>query len=462
VKHLFRFLACAALGVIFAACAGSPAPADAAEKKAKPLRFIRSEPAALPAWRDAVPQSSTEIFFVGASGFLASVPDAREAARQDASAQIARFYGQFLQENMNVRSRYAESAGTALENLMQYDSDIASFAQAVVTQISADQYFTEVYESDAGGEGFIVYALCSIPRKKAEEDIRNFARDVSLRYSSLITRQDSFMTALSSYHHVLQTLEKNPLHRAVAAHTGRGGAVNLYDFLVTEMNSLAAGVTFSPVTSSLRQNDEALNMTVRLASPYKTIGPLEVVSAVNAPGGARVSAIVAPDNTVKISVPTGPLNRGRYTVVFELPLKEQYPVIKANPQGSYMFSVSSVNAAVVFEGAAPADREKDLVTKGIQQAIQRYDAPLRLTPDAAEYVIAVDLRSVSQRMPGTRFSVYTCSLSLSLLRNGALIHQSPAIKGDNGMSPAEALNSALAALRNSPAFFRGIRSSLDK
>jgi hypothetical protein len=464
-KPLFRPAAAALLFSLLAACAASPAAQNAAGPAgaAKPRgRLVRTEPAEAPAWKNSVPQSPAEIFFVGVSDLSASAAEARDGARRNAASQIARFYGQFLQESMNVRSRYAENAGTVLEDLAELDSDITAFAQTVVTQINADQYFTEVYQAGKGGEGYVVYALCAIPRQKAEEDIRNFAGDISKRYGNLITRQDSFITALNSYNHVLGALEQNPLHRAAAVYNGKNGPVNLYDFLVTEMNNLAAGVTFSPLASTVQQNDEALNMTLRLASSYANMGPLECTASINGAGGIRVSALAAPDNTVKISLPTGPLNRGRYTVVFELPLKERYPVIRTNPQGSWMFAVSSVNAAVVFEGAAPTARERASITEGIQQGIQRYNAPLRLVPGNTEYVIAVDLRTGSQPVPGAKFSMYSCTMALALLRNGTIVYQSPVIKGDNGLSAGEAFGNTLAALRNSGSFFQGIGPSLDK
>jgi hypothetical protein len=291
-----------------------------------------------------------------------------------------------------------------------------------------------------------------------EEDIRSFAGNISERYGNLITRQDSFTATLNSYNHVLQALEQNPLHRAVAVYSGKNGVVNLYDFLVTEMNNLAAEVTFSPLASTVQQNDEVLNMTVHLASPFENMGSLDFIASAN---GARAAALVGPDNTARVSLRTGPLNRGKYTVLFELPLKERYPVIRANPQGSYIFAVDSVNATVVFEGNLTA-REKASITEGIQQGIQRYNAPLRLVPGNTEYVIAVDLQAGSQPMPGSKFSVYTCTMALTLLRNGTVIHQSPVIKGDNGLSAGEAFGNTLAALRNSGSFFQGLGASLDK
>jgi hypothetical protein len=149
-------------------------------------------------------------------------------------------------------------------------------------------------------------------------------------------------------------------------------------------------------------------------------------------------------------------------VVFELPLKEQYPVIRTNPQGSWIFAVTSVNAALVFQGTEPGAREKASITEGIQQGIQRYNAPLRLVPENAEYTIAVDLRTGSQPMPGGKFSMHSCTIALTLLKNGTLIHQSPVIKGDNGLSAGEAFANALAAMRSSGAFFQGIGPSLEK
>jgi hypothetical protein len=451
-------------GFCFSSCAGSPSASSGGRKPAANIgKLIRTDPEEKPGWVTKVPQSANEIYFVGISDPAPALSEAREGAQRNATNQVSRFYGQFIQENMSIHSRYAEDTGVVLSDLTQIDSEVESFAQAVVTQIKTDQYFTQVYEKN-GSESYIVYALCQIPREKAEADIRNFAEDVSGRYGNLLAKSDSLMTTLASYGHVLKTLEQNPLHRAVAYYNNRGGRVSLYDFIITEMNAMANSVTFSPVSSSIKQNDESLDMTVRVGSSYaQYIGPLDVAVQINGVNGARGTHLVQPDNTVKLSIYTGPLQRGRYTVQFELPLKEQYAGIETNPQGSYLFAVTSVSAVIEFEGSPLSAAEKRSITENIQQGIQRYNAPIKLlTSGSAEYVIIVNYRAGSQQMQGTRFAVHSSSVSLSLARNGAVIRQSPVISGDNGMSAGEAFGNTLAALRANTAFFQGIAASLDQ
>lgn len=462
--------------VIFAlSCAGTPAGggtvagdagSGAAEKPAARGALIRTDPEATPEWVHNVPKSSTELFFVGLSKNSPSAAAGRESARDDAMRQVARYYGEFLQSNLAIRSRYAQNNDVTLSDLTELDEDITSFAQAVVTQLSADRYFTEVSRGLDGGEVFVVYALCQIPRQKAEADIRDFARTISERYGNLIAKPDSLMTALSGYNHVLQALEKNPLHRSVAAYTTRNGQVNLYDYLITEMNALAAAVTFSPVSSSIKQSDVAFEMTLRVNSAtYPNIGPLDMEVRLEN-GGHSWSSLIAPDNTAAVRINTEALQRGKYAALFEIPLKDMYPVIRSNPQGSYTFEIKTISASLAFEGSAVTARERAAFREAVQQGIQRFDAPVRLVSESntpsggGEYVIMVNYNySVKKAAPPIPVDMHYCVVSLALFRNGAMLRQSD-LADFSEISAARLFGMASAAVRDNRGFFAGLAGAL--
>jgi hypothetical protein len=106
--------------------------------------FLRSEPPEKPAWIDTPPKGTEELFFVGVSRLHSAVADARGAARENAFNQVLRFYGEFIQASATEKTSFAGTSRDVINELVSREEEITRFAQAVVSQIGTDKYYTEV------------------------------------------------------------------------------------------------------------------------------------------------------------------------------------------------------------------------------------------------------------------------------------------------------------------------------
>jgi hypothetical protein len=195
--------------------------------------------------RYSSPLSDRAVNFVGVSRPRSAAADARDDARENAFIQVMRFYGAFLRSSAVERTSFTGSSGETIAALIRREEEISNFAQAVVSQVGTDRYYTEVYLNSKNQEEYVAYTRCQIPRKKAEQDIADFAKNTSLRYGSLLATSPSLRAALLLYGETLAALEQNPLHRAVAYYDSPNGWVNLYEYLNLQLSALAGSVSFA-------------------------------------------------------------------------------------------------------------------------------------------------------------------------------------------------------------------------
>jgi hypothetical protein len=175
-----------------------------------------------------LPQSAEDIFFVGISRRAGNASEARENARENAFTQVVKFYGEYIQSSESGKAAFTGNLDN-IETYMEHESEITTFAQTVVTQVSADKYYTEVYRGENNQEEFIVYVLCQIPRQRAERDIQNFAKNTSERYSNLLARQNTLHAALSAYAEIYNALRQNPFLKKFIRAEGSDYFVAVFD-----------------------------------------------------------------------------------------------------------------------------------------------------------------------------------------------------------------------------------------
>jgi hypothetical protein len=149
-----------------------------------------------------------------------------------------------------------------------------------------------------------------------------------------------------------------------------------------------------------------------------------------------------------------------------MPLKEQYPVLKTNPQGSYPFAITSISATLVFQGTALSEQQKKSIIENVQQGIQRYSAPLRILtntqPGVTPYTIVVNYNFSRQPpKPPVPIEMYSCTISLSLTQNNKVIHQAAA-SSFTEIEAGRLFGLAMGSVRENRSFFQGIASSLDR
>jgi len=451
-------------------CGSAPQPG--AENKTsvnqdEPRVLIRSEPETKPEWVHTTPKSDTEFFFIGISRYYSTAADARNEARNDAFNQILRFYGEFIQSTAVERTSFSGASAETINAMISYEEEIASFAQGIVSQVGADRYFTEVYLGEKNREEYLVYVLCQIPRQKAEEDIRNFAKNTSERYANLLSAQDDLYSVIRTYGDMLEALENNPLHRAVAYYDSPGGRVQLYNYLYQQLGAIASSVSFVPLPDMSVQKTDVIDTSVQLNSArVRNLGPLECTAAVygmNNPSPTVVYTINA-GSSFPLKILTQKLNPGRYTVRLELLLNRVSRHVSTNPVGGFSFEVFPAAAEIEYRGTDLSNEEKETLLRSVQQGLQNNLVPVRLGASSVEtrnrygFVVTVNAAKPSVA-PSADLVQY--EVTLSFVCNGTVIKQSET-KRIPEINRNYAFNNPIAAfIRNNEVFFRGVKESLE-
>ncbi|MDR0710676.1 MAG: hypothetical protein LBF77_11490 [Spirochaetaceae bacterium] len=364
------------LAAVLGACATTGTQASSAGQAAgrgtdTSRALSRTEPAEKPLWVNAPPQSGTELYFTGISGIYGNAAGARKAARDDAFNQVVRYYGEYIQTSSAEKTSAAGIEGDSLEIYLTHEEDITRFAQAVVSQIGVDNYYTEVYTDPARGEVYQVYVLCQISKQKAETDIRDFARNISERYGNLLSTQETLAASLAMYAGVAEELRKNPLHRAAAYYDGPAGRTGLFDYCNLQINNLINSVSFAAIPSAPVEKGQLLTVMVGLSSaitprlgnipckvsvldgtgaaagiPAAFYTPMPELSR-REPSAGREARSSLPDHSFLLQIQTVRLDAGRYTVQIELLLNESVPAITRNPSMVFSFEVKPLNTVRV-------------------------------------------------------------------------------------------------------------------
>jgi hypothetical protein len=437
-------------------------------------RLLRTEPEVKPKWVDSLSWSGEEpppeeLRFVGTSRFLSTAADARNEARESAFIQVMRFYGEFIQSSGAEKSSFTGSSAGTIAAWINREQEISNFAQAVVSQIRTDEYYTEIYLNGKNQEEYVVYTLCQIPRKKAEQDIADFAKNTSERYGNLLITPPSLHAALVMYGDTLAALERNPLHRAVAYYDAPGGRVNLYEYLSLQLNALAGSVVFAPLPSGTVEKTGVLDTTVTVVSSMiDSVGSVDcgvTIYGMNNPA-PKAKYTVSADNSFSLRIFSSRLEPGRYTVQLELLLKEIDPRIRKNPSGSFNLEVTPLSAGVniAVSGESIGKPEKDALVQGIQQGIEKYGVPVNLKTGEPEQGGAVFTVTLNFRRPDPvpflNISLVICEGTISFSRNGRT--QESASKQVSEFDAAGAAGQVRKFIEENEAFFRNTANKLSQ
>jgi hypothetical protein len=295
-----------------------------------------------PGWVETTPESPEFLFFTG-MGEAANESAARSAAERAGFAAVARTYASLIQGETLDRSLFAEEAGRVIADMTVFDDKTNSYTNAVVNDVKIVEYHTE------RGRSYKVWVLCSVSRQKAEQDIRDFAKNISEPYAPLLAqRNDTLAAELSSLAGIVKTLAANPLHRAAAYYDSPEGRAGLYDYCLRRINTLSDSVSFNALENVTAEKGEVLNIPVRLSSSLnERIGNIPCGVVVS---GGRNIAPAAPggDNSFLLQIPTDSLEAGRYTVRLELQMNGIAPSITRNPQTGFSFEVKPLNTVQII------------------------------------------------------------------------------------------------------------------
>jgi hypothetical protein len=375
-----------------------------------------------PLWIQQTPESAEFLYFTGMAE-AAGESEARNAAVRNGFAAAAGFYGNLIQAENIDRSVFIEDMGRTITEATTYDDKTNSYTNAVVSEVRAVEYYTETYRAPNTRLSYKVWALCRVSRQKAEEDMANFAKDISGRYAHLFdTRYDTMSTALHSYSAVLSALEQNPLHRAVAYYDGPDGRVGLYDYCGIRLNAIAGNAGFDSLPAAAVQRGRPFTGTIRLSSGmFPEIGavPCRVVITGNNNNVPPVEYPLEKNNSFAVRIPTASLEAGNYTVQLELLLNTAAPALRQNPKEAFTLEVRPAQAEIRFEGETLSKAEERMFTQAVQQALQTYKVPLLA---GYEFLVTFTAKTQTESLTGTRLLI--CDVSVSLASAGSVLFQS--------------------------------------
>jgi hypothetical protein len=347
-------------------------------------QFLWEDPSPRPEWVDIVPQSATEFYFVGTSQPYDTAANARDNARENARNQVLSFYGQFIERRAIESGSMSGSTRDTLEVFVAREEEIRSYAEHVISQIGMDRYYTRVYLNSNNQEEYVVYVLSQISRQKAEEDIANFARNISQRYVAMVVQRSTLKATLEGYVTVLRALEQNTLHRVTAYYDASTGRVGLYGYVQARISELANSVFITSLQNRTVRKTDNLDTVVRVQSALiPDIGQFDFRVSIT---GMNINIpvqhyTIADNNSFPMTFFTTPLEPGRYTVQIVMLLDEVTGGIARNISSGFSFEVTPLTVVYrdMTEIEAGIKRAVDTLAAGLQNQTETRIGPFTLT-----------------------------------------------------------------------------------
>jgi hypothetical protein len=345
---------------------------------------VRREPAEKPEWVHTVPQSNTEFFFVGTSQPYDTAANARDNARESARNQVLKFSGEFIESRAIARAGVSGSTRETLEGYINREDVFQSFAQNIVSEVSTTRYYTEVYLNSSNREEYVVYVLCQIGRQKAEDEIANFAKNISQRYAAMLPAGNTLKGTLEGYSIVARALEQNPLHGMTAYYDTPSGRVGLYGYVISRINDFANSVNIVSLPNRTVRRTDNLDTLVKLqSSQIPIIGPFDCRVSIQGMNSKIpvVNYTVTNDNSFLLSIFTNQFEPGRYNVQIEILLNEVTGNIAKNIGGGFSFEVTPLNAVLgnMAEIEDGLKKAVDMLAAGLQAQTGTRIGPFALT-----------------------------------------------------------------------------------
>jgi hypothetical protein len=344
---------------------------DNTQEPARPeaRTLVRTEPAVKPEWVNIVPQSETEIFFVGTSQIYDTPANARDNARESARTQVLEYYGQVIEKQAVSLSSVSGSTRDTLAPYVIREDQIKAFAQNVVSEVATLAYFTEMYLNGDNKEEYIVYTLHQINRQKAEDEISGYAKNISERYTAAFSQWNTLKAALEGYSFVVKALEQNPLHRIMAYFETPAGKAGLYEYAHLKINELANSLSIEAIPARTIQETESLSTKISLRSSIlPATGLLDCQASIFGIGGGDIIYPFKTASEDPYNLQIRNIKPGSYIVTIEILLSELTGGIAKNTGGGFSFDVRPLNVTLDTQ---------DAVEAGIKRAVDTLAAKLQ-------------------------------------------------------------------------------------
>lgn len=412
-----------------------------------------------PMWVDSPHYLDTDekLFFTGTSRRFSSEAEARNDARNNISPQVAKYYGNFIR---------AQAMDISTTDIDYYDEEVLSYASSVVSRETPVEYYTEVYRKKNNQEEYVVHVLSQIPRKKAEEDIHNFAKNVSERYSNILVKQNTFAATLRMYENILTELDQNPLRREAAYYDSPNGRVGLYEYLTLQINTLVDSITLESIPSVIIQKADTKDISGSLYSNMmEHIGTIDCRVSIYRINKATPDYTfqVNADKHFSIPLSTQGLEAGMYTVQVELLMR--VPQIKKNLMGNFSLEVTPIPVTLEFAGDAIGEKERAILLQSIQKGLEQDRVPLDLPtfPTQAagagqkHYALLVTVNYIDYRNP----YIIGCYVTIAFTRNNQIVGPQAISKELKEMNTDLLFRKEVADyIRNNRQFFQGIKRAI--
>jgi hypothetical protein len=391
--------------------------------------------AAAPPWVDRKPADTPATVYFRA---LAEA-DAREAAERAAinslHAEAARYILVSIRAADREDSRTVQRGAEGViseQYIAEFRSEIESYTDLLVSGIKTELH-SEQYAGSSGRTRWRAWALGAASRQELDRERAEYPKRISAQYSSLLTSGGSLAADLRSRQAILQALDKNPLHKAVAVFDTPQGRVNLYDYIAAQISAWAGGLVLGPIPAQKARKGETLRIPIQARSPaYPSLGQLEYrvsVFRVNSTVPALTYTVTG-GGDFSLPLSAAGLETAGYTVQIA-------PAFARVPGVEFPLEVSAINASlrVVFSGDLPENfgpaeqnRARETLRQAVRQGIQQYHLPITLGADGAyQFTVTADM----QKFP----ALTRCALTL-VFGNGneALAQSKSQNRGDRDLN----------------------------
>ena len=345
---------------------------DRKEEKANlPGRILVStDPLVTPPWVNKIPESETEIFYVGTSLGFGTQANARDNARENARIQVLEYYGQVIERQAISLSAVAGSTRDTFAPYIAREEEIRTFAQNVVSEVATLAYYTEMYLKSDNTEEYVVYTLHQINREKAESEISGFAKNISERYTASLSQFSTLKAALEGCTFIAKSLEQNPLHRILTYYETPTGRAGLYEYVRMQISELANSVSIGAIPSRMIQETESLDAPIKLNSSILPLTGLLDCQAKLYGTGSNEDIILpfksAGEDPFILQIRN--VKPGPYNVTVEILLSDLTGGIARNTGTSFSFNVAPLN--VLFD-------TPDSIETGIKRAVDTLAARIQ-------------------------------------------------------------------------------------
>jgi hypothetical protein len=344
--------------------------------------LLRTEPANISEKDKTIPQneSETDIYFLGISEPCNTKAKSFDGAKNNGGLQILQYCGELIEMKGGARSTINGSTRNTLEVFVNREDEITRYAQKVLSEVSIDKYFCEVWLTGEKKEEYIGYAVCKISRQKVEDEINNFAKNLSERYVNLLKHGETIAAALESLVLVAKALENNPLHRIAAFYEDQNGKTALYEYVMIKINELANSVKIDQIPLRSIMENESLYTPIK---PHSSIMPTGVLNCQARLTGAgddiRFPFKTSSDDP--FNLPVRNLKPGTYTVAIEILFFELTGGMAKNAGGGFSFEVKPLNEAYMTAQEMEAGIKKavDMMAVGLLMTTETKIGPFFMT-----------------------------------------------------------------------------------